>query len=243
MALITKLAAACAVCALAGGAYADATTTFDSGTEGWSVSGRDDISATGGNPGANMDVDLIDVFGADIRNTTNGEFLGDYNRFGGSVELSVDVKVNSIYSQFFPGELPRDMVVELRDLDNPNDGYPYTSVWFNLGTLDASVDNGWVTYSVVIDDTAATDLPAGWGGYGDEDPNTFEPILPAGRTFASVLESVDELHFTTFVPGFFFGFTNFDIQVDNISIKSVPAPASVALVGLGGLVATRRRRA
>lgn len=243
MRAITNMAAACAVCALAGGAFADATTTFDSGTEGWSVSGRDDISATGGNPGANMDVTLVDVFGADIRNNSNGDFLGDYNRFGGAVELSIDIKVNSIYQSFNPGfELPRDLVVEIRDYDNSL-GYPWTSVWFNLGTLNAGVNDDWVTYSVVIDDTAATDLPAGWGGYGDEDPSTFEPILPADRDFASVLASVDEIAFTTFVPGFFFGFTNMELQVDNISLTAVPAPSSALVLGMGGLVAARRRRA
>src|SRR5687767_13989832 len=73
-------------------------TTFDSGTEGWSVSGRDDISATGGNPGANMDVFLDEVFGAEVRNETNADFLGDLRRFGSSIALSVDTNVHSIAS-------------------------------------------------------------------------------------------------------------------------------------------------
>ena len=33
-----------------------------------------------------------------------------------------------------------------------------------------------------------------------------------------MLRNVDEVAFTTFVPGYFYGFTNFDIQVDNIHI-------------------------
>ncbi|GAB5497104.1 MAG: hypothetical protein Phyf2KO_21840 [Phycisphaerales bacterium] len=220
----------------------DVITTFDNGNEGWSVSGRDDISATGGNPGANMDVFLLDVFGAETRNNTNTDFLGDYTRYGNSIELTVDVKINSIHQGFNPGfELPRELVVDVRDYDNDN-GYPWTSVWFTLGLLHAPTNSDWATYSVIIDDTSATDLPAGWGGYGDEDPNTFEPVLPDGRTFASVLSSVDELAFTTFVPGFFFGFTNFDMQVDNVGIRTIPAPASLGLVALGGLAASRRRR-
>ena len=146
--------------------------------------------------------------------------------------------MNSI--TFFNSEVPRDLVVEFRDNTN-NNGLPYTSVWLNLGTLTAN-NPGWHTYTATIVDPFATDLPAGWGGYGDEDPNTFEPILPADRTFTSVLQSVDSVHFTTFVPGFFFGFTNFDIQVDNIRIESVPAPGAAALLGLAGVSATRRRR-
>lgn len=226
--------------AAAAPALADAVTTFDNGLEGWSISGRTDIAPAGGNPGANLHGQLTDVFGADIRNETNQDFLGDLTRYG-TFELSVDIKVNSI--TFFGNEVPRDLVVELRDNTN-NNGYPYTSVWYNLGTLQAQPggDNGWQTYSVIIDDPFATALPAGWGGYGDEDPTTFEPILPGDRTFASVVQSVDSIHFTTFVPGFFFGFTNFDMQVDNITIRTVPAPSALAMLAAGGLVGTRRRR-
>jgi hypothetical protein len=90
-----------------------------------------------------------------------------------------------------------------------------------LGTLDAN-EPGWHTYSVDVLDPTASDLPDGWGGTGDEDPVTFEPRLPPGRTFASVLASVDEIHFTTFVPGYFYGFTNFDMQVDNVGWLPLP---------------------
>ncbi len=236
----TRTLAACLAACLAAPALADTTTTFDNGLEGWSISGRTDINPTGGNPGANLHGMLFDVFGADIRNDTNAAFLGDLSRYG-AFELSIDIQVNSI--TFFGQEVSRDLVVELRDYTNGN-GYPWTSVYYNLGTLRAATEgsNGWITYSVVIDDPFATVLPSGWGGYGDEDPHTFEPILPADRTFASVLASVDEISFTTFVPGWFFGFTNFDIQVDNISIRAVPAPSAFALLALGGLVGTRRRR-
>ena len=210
----------------------DTTTTFDNGLEGWSISGRTTIDIAGGNPDENLHGILIDVFGADTRNSTNLSFLGDYNRFGGAIELSIDIKVNSI--TFFNGEVPRELVVDLRDFDNDN-GFPWTSTWYSLGVLDSRVNNEWVTYSIIIEDTASLDLPAGWRGSGAEDPNTFEPILPEGRTFASVLESVDEITFTTFVPGFFFGFTNFDIQVDNITIRSIAGPCPADLNGDGDL--------
>jgi hypothetical protein len=235
----TRMLAAFVAAGLGSSALGDTTTTFDNGLEGWSVSGRTDINPTGGNPGANLNGLLIDVFGADIRNNTNDAFLGDLSRYG-TFELSIDIQVNSI--TFGDQQVPRDLVVELRDYTNTN-GLPWTSVYFHLGTLSAIEEglDGWVTYSVVIDDPFAADLPEGWGGYGDESPFG-DPILPADRTFASVLSSVDEISFTTFVPGFFFGFTNFDIQVDNVSIRSVPAPSAAALLVVGGLVGTRRRR-
>jgi len=210
----------------------DTTTTFDQGLEGWSISGRTTIDAAGGNPGANLHGILVDVFGADTRNRTNTDFLGDYNRFGGSIELSIDIKVNSI--DFFGSPVPRELVVDLRDFENPN-GLPWTSAWYSLGELDSTINNQWTTYSIIIEDTASLELPTGWGGSGDEDPNTFEPILPEGRTFASVLESIDEITFTTFVPGFFFGFTNFDIQVDNITIRAIGSPCLADLTGDGEL--------
>lgn len=203
---------------LALSASAQVVTTFENGTEGWSVSGRDDISGSGGNPGANMDVLLIDVFGADIRNDTNQDFLGDYVARG-PFTMSIDIRTNNI--DFFGQQVTRDLIVEFRDYTN-DQGYPWTSVWLNLGVLDASAPGedgeGWVTYTFTVEDPSAAALPAGWGGYGYEDPVTFEPILPPGRTFESVLASVDEISFTTFVPGFFFGFTNFELQIDNITL-------------------------
>lgn len=235
-----KLAALAALTAGVGTAQA-VVTTFDNGTEGWSISGRDTILGAGGNPGANMYGELIDVFGADIRNNTNADFLGDLTRYG-SIELSIDIQTNSIAG--FNGEVPRELVVELRDYDNDN-GLPWTSVWFSLGILrseEAGGSGGWETFSTIIDDPFATDLPSGWGGYGDEDPNTFEPILPADRTFTSVLQSVDEIAFTTFVPGFFFSFTNMDLQVDNVTIRTIPAPGAGALLCVAGAIGARRRR-
>ena len=217
---------------------AGVTTTFDSGTEGWSVSGRTDISQTGGNPGAHLDNQLIDVFGADIRNDSNPDFIGDLSRYG-IIEFSIDIKINSIRSSFGSGEVPRDFGLALTDFDSVQ---PPVGVFFPLGTLDATVNNQWTTYSIVLQNPLAADLPAGWIGFGDEDPDTFEPILPADRTFASVLQNVDQMSFTTFVPGFFFGFTNFDIQVDNPTIRTVPAPAATLPLAIAAIAATRRRR-
>ncbi len=94
---------------------------------------------------------------------------------------------------------------------------------------------------MTIDDPNATDMPAGWGGYGDEDPNTYEPKLPDGVTFADILAGYDEIVFTTFEPGYFFSDSDFEVRLDNLFISTVPAPASVTLLGLGALVSRRRR--
>lgn len=233
-----RIAPLAALLAAASAASA-AVTTFESGTEGWSVSGRDNISATGGNPGANMDVELIDVFGADTRNNTNSAFLGDYTQLGAALDLSVDIKVTSI--DFFGQQVSRDLVVELVDYNPPGSTYPYVSVYKHLGTLTAS-QPGWRNFAAQIPNTSSATLPAGWGGTGDEDPVTFEPRLPLDRTFDSVLRSVDEIRFTTFVPGFFFGFTNFVMAVDNPTVSAVPEPSVIGLAVLAAPALLRRRR-
>ena len=112
-------------------------------------------------------------------------------------------------------EVSRNLIVEFRSHALAQGDYPYTSVWFNLGPIAASQD--WATLQVTFA-PASTELPAGWGGYGAEDPETAEPMLPEGITFADVMASVDELAFTTYEPGFFYGFTDFDVRYDNIFI-------------------------
>ncbi|MEM8872913.1 MAG: PEP-CTERM sorting domain-containing protein [Planctomycetota bacterium] len=205
-------------------------TTFDDGTDGWSVSGRNNVSLTGGNPGANLDVEVNDVFGATIRNDDG--LLPD---FSGPLTLTVDINVDSI--DFFGTPVARDLVVDIRDFSDEG----FASVFYNLGLLQAA-GQGWQTYAITIDDPTATELPRGWAGAGAEDPDTFEPLLPEGRTFADVLAGADEVVFTTFVPGFLYGFTNFDLQVDNVGFVAIPEPTSLSLLALGGLALRRRRR-
>lgn len=213
-ALMITAAALAATTAWAGGTV----VTFDNGPEGWSVNGNDTITPAGGNPGAYIDHYQFDTFGIEVRTSRNFNFLGDYGARG-PVTLACDFEVITISNPFDPSqEFQRNIILELRDFDNPPEGFPWVSVWYNIGLLPGP-EEGWHTYEVEILDPNATDLPPGWGGYGAEDPDTFAPILPADRTFKSVLASVDQVVFTTFEPGFFYGFTTFDVNVDNISIQ------------------------
>jgi len=196
-------------------AQSSALVDFSSGAEGWSINGIDTIVPTDGNPTAHIRYpNVVDTFGIALRNGTHPAFLGDYGTKG-DVTLSFDMKVEFI--TFFGSPVGRELVVILYDDDDQGPSGP-AGVWTSLGVLDG---NGmpWTNFSIDVIDATSTTLPAGWSGRGDEDPGTFEPILPAGSTWASVLAGVDRIEFTTFVPGFFFGFTNFDVRADNVSIQ------------------------
>jgi hypothetical protein len=58
-------------------------------------------------------------------------------------------------------------------------------------------------------------------------------------TFADVLAGVDRIVFTTLEPGYMFGFTDFDLRMDNITIvRTEPNPADLdgdGSVGAGDL--------
>lgn len=217
-------------------------TDFSSGTNGWSgpsgIGGATTIQGSGGNDGAYMRTQFND-FGITFRNNTNADYLGDYTT-AEMVTISIDVQVD--YLNFFGQDVSRPWLVELRDFDGAQGGYPYNSVWFLFDNISQANNSDWMTYSVSFDPNAIA-IPGGWGGYGAEDPNTFEPTLPDGVSFSDVLSGVDEMVFTTLQPGFFFSFTDHTVGIDNISItRSIPAPSALALLGLGGIVGTRRRR-
>ena len=56
-----------------------------------------------------------------------------------------------------------------------------------------ALGEGWVRITFELPDPTSETLPPNWGGTGDEDPQTFEPRLPPGVTYRSVLSSVDEM--------------------------------------------------
>lgn len=189
------------------------TVTFSKGYEGWvpptGTAGGSYISSTPGSKhGAALYTANPDTFGLEWSNRENPAFIGNFGAVK-SVTIGLDVNVKSI--TFRGREVERELVVELRDYDNPYNGMPYTAVWAKLGTI--SHKGSWQRLQVSIPDTRATTMPAGWGGTGSGGLS-----LPPGRTFADVLAGVDEIAITTYVPGWFYGFTNYELAVDNLSI-------------------------
>lgn len=209
----------------------DQKVPFDQGNEGWELNGITTPSPTGGNPGARLRwPNPVDTFGISLRNDTDANFLGDYSAKG-EVLLRVDALVNFI--EFGGNPVNRSLVVILYD-DDSYQGAPPAAVWKNLGTLTGA-GMAWKTFSTRVPTPTSATLPVGWEGAGEEDAVTFEPILPPGRTWANVLQGVDRIEFTTFVPGFFYGFTFFDVSYDNVEI--VPprwTNEGFALAGVSG---------
>lgn len=236
--------------ALAGAAQADPgqhQIDFSSGAGGWEgINPWEPVPGWGtfidpmlGNGAPALHTRVPDSFMVHWSNQT-AAVTGNYTSVP-SVTIALDVNAISIINLFTGAEVSRDVVVELRDWDNTSGGLPYTSVWFNLGTISAGM--GWQHLAVNIADTSASALPTGWQGYGAETA-LGEPILPAGTSFADVLRGVDEMVFTTAVPGYFYGFTQFDVALDNIQVTAVPEPATLALhaLGLAALAGAVRRR-
>lgn len=222
----------------------DTNVGFDGGSNGGFV-GSSFFEATGGNPDGNAHFN-VEAFGAELRTgeigaPANQAFLGDYSSTG-LVTIGVDVRVDSI--NFFGTEVPRNLGFMFIDRDIQGPSGP-AGLWFGLGEISSAATSDWTRFELTIDDFSSTSLPAGWVGFGDEDPNTFETILPDGATFASVLSSVDEFRISTFEPGFFFGFTNFDVRIDNVSIttgSAIPEPNTCSVLLAFSLFAFRRRR-
>jgi len=217
---------------------ASTVVTFSNGPEGWSgpagSTGGTTILPSGGNPGHCLRT-IFNDFGITFRTSSNPAFVGDFTT-ASSVTLAIDLRATTV--SFFGQPVSRPWLVELRDFDGATGGYPYNSVWFRFGTISAATHGAWTTFSVTFDPTS-TALPPGWRGSGAEDPVTYEPILPPGVTFADVLAGVDQLVFTTLQPGFFFGFTDFEVRVDNITVVRTAAnPADLdgdGAVGAGDL--------
>lgn len=212
------LAAALVLAAAGSALRADTVTTFSSGAEGWvgpsGIGGATTVEATGGNPAANLRT-VFNDFGITFSNDTNAGFVFDLTTLP-SLLIAIDLQVEVI--DFSGTPVSRPWLVELRDVDGAEPGFPWTSVWYKFADVSQATVPGWKTFRVSVANPDATALPAGWGGYGAED-GVGNPILPPGRTFANVLAAIDEIAFTTLEPGFFFGFTDHTLRIDNVTLR------------------------
>jgi hypothetical protein len=231
-----------AVCSLFNTAYSAETTVagFDGGSNDGFM-GNAFFEATGGNPGGNANhlasfMQFVSLRTGGVGEPSNPAFLGDYSSFD-SATFSFDIRVDKLSS--LNGPISRDIGIALIDRDIMGPSGP-SGVFFTLATMNAASQVDWTPLSVTIDDPTSATLPAGWIGFGDESP-TFEPILPAGATFASVLAGVDEFQISAAIPGFFFNSADTDVHIDNVAV-TVPEPGTCVLFFTGLLALGLRRR-
>lgn len=211
-------------------------TDFTGGTDGWHGNGGAQVQSSGGNdffriPG------IVDMFWFEFWNDSNPDWIGDYGSKGDLLEFSVDVQTNSIAVFGNPVE-SRAVIFELRNYDLGDDFYPYASVMFNMGTVSGFAQD-WTTFSVTFDPNSA-ELPLGWQAYGAEDDQG-NWTLPQGVSFADLISGVDEVVIHSAELGFFYPFTNFDLMIDNITLRAVPSPGTLALLGMPLVLGQRRR--
>jgi hypothetical protein len=210
---------AVAMCCMAAIALAETTVVgFDGGDSG-GFTGNATFEAAGGNPdGAAYHLGFL-FFNVlrtgGVGEPVNESFVRDYSSYS-SVTFSFDIKTNSL-TDFIGNQIVRSVGVSLMDRDNEGPSGA-AGVFFEVGLVSQAENPEWTTYSVTIDDPMSADLPDGWIGFGDEDPNTFQPRLPEGVTFADVLAGVDQFEITGAVPGFFYTDANFDVLIDNVTV-------------------------
>lgn len=218
--------------------------TFDDGIGTWETN-TFPFNTIGdwGNPGNGYRAVGSESFGTWMKTSLDPRFVGDYTSMGGPIEISVDIRVENLRrSSGSQAPTTRPLVVQLIDEGENNHGYPFTSVFATLGTLDGSMTGEWVTYSVVIEDPLADELPEGWSGYGYTDPDTGDVAFPPDRTFASVLANVETFQLMTADPLLPYHATDFEYYVDNISVRVAPAGGSILPLVLGVGCLGRRRR-
>ncbi|MFK7960939.1 MAG: hypothetical protein AB8G96_10485 [Phycisphaerales bacterium] len=232
--------AATAASAIGAVAVAGPTPTvigFDGGSAD-GFSGNAFFEAAGGNPDGRANHLAPDLFFNDLRTggvgePANDDLLGDYSALT-DITFSFDIRVDTLRN--FNGPISREIGIMLIDRDIQGGSGP-SGVFFNLGIINETLQDDYVTLTVTIDDPTQTALPSGWIGFGDEDPQTFAPILPAGASFATVLAGVDEFRITGAIPGFFFGPANMDLSIDNITLEATMPPAAMPseiVVGFDG---------
>ncbi|MCR6699691.1 MAG: hypothetical protein NVV68_00280 [Dokdonella sp.] len=197
-----------------------AVVTFDEGWAGWNPpwpASASTIEAEGGHPGAHAHTVAAESFGLDyyvddIVGPGDSPFLGDHTLHA-SLTFGVDVRVESIRTAGQPAERP--LIVHFRNFTLN------ASVFYRLTTL--ADGQPWTAYSVSFD-PRATQLPAGWGGTGADDPVTGGPVLPAGVTFADVMAGVNEVTLSAQEPYQSYDATDFDLRIDNIRVAVGEAP-------------------
>lgn len=213
------------------------TETFEGGTNaaGWSY-GFDALDTTGGNPGWWLHAVQLDTFAPILSTDPNipSAYTGNL-RAKGVTSMAMDARIDQ--TDFNIGGDAFSMTLLLRNTrGTPDDFSDDDFAWLSDGQIPV-VGSGWQSYNFPVP-SAQTTLPAGWHGGSADDPENFRP----GVTWNDIITQVDVVEFNYLKPGFFAIFQQWNTGADNISVTSVPEPASIAAIGLIGTAFIARRR-
>lgn len=234
---------AAAVAGVWGGGVAGAGTTFVETFEGgqnaagWSfnVTTPDEIRPMGGNPGAYLANPGIFSFAPRL---TSGfgvpsPFVGDL-RAQGVTSIGLDARLD-----FVSISAEREMSILLRDTKGTPDNFDDDDYAYFVNGLIPQVGQGWVPYDFAIPSGSMDPVPAGWSGGWSGDLENFRP----GVTWNDVITAVDQVEFWFINPSFFAIIQEWSVGVDNVRVTAIPGPGGLGVLGAGGLLLARRRRA
>ena len=221
------------VSASAFGAFNTYTESFDSDTGAWRDNGDGPNPALWSNDlgpdgqpgvmvGSRTDGPFpaqVGAFGGDLGNPIQriDNFLGDLNaKYGPLVQFSYWVR--DLDGQ--TGGEPNEVTI------HPN---PAVLRWYTDPAVLAVGPNGWVQYGTTFD-TTWTDAEANAGGWFASDP---------GVSWATLMQNVRNFFINAPTNGPV-GNTE-ALYLDEVFIGGIPEPATLALLGLGGLMLIRRR--
>lgn len=197
-------------------------TFEDDGSVLWDMNGNQVIYDDGrGIDGPYVALPYADYWGVTLTQT-EGQLTGltgDLTSHILGLSVSLDLR-NFAFLNFFGEPIDpasRPVIFQLWDEGDPNNYEDDVSVWFR-GPAIPSMEAGWTGYTFEVPMPAGSEMPAGWGGTGDEDPVTYEPKLPDHRTFRSVLQNVTRVSISTFEPGYFYVSSFIEFGADNISV-------------------------
>jgi len=221
-------------------AQASYVETFSGGSNvgGWAWGFEDSNPPTGGNPDAYLANTSLDTFSPWLTTTfgQSSPFVGDL-RFAGVTSMSFDLRIDhtdfEVGGEGFHVSL---LLIDTKGTDDNVDDDDYA--WLAAGEIPA-VGSGWTHYNFAMD-VNSDDLSGGWVGGYSEDPTNFRP----GVTWKDLITNVDQVRFSLLRPDYFAIFQNWSVGADNVAVTTgvVPEPATLATLGLGALLAFRRKR-
>ena len=220
-------------------AHATFVETFTGGTNtaGWGWGYGETYPTTGGNPGDYFRAEGLDTYGPLLSTSigTPSPFVGDL-RAAGVTGMSFDLNVE--HTDFPSGGDGFGVTLILTDTHGTDDISDDDYAWF-AGPSIPDAGTGWTTYTYSLDAASAT-LPSGWSGGSYADYTNFN----AGYTWNDLVQHVDQVQFSLLTPGWFAIFQQWTVGADNVTVTTapVPEPATLTALGLGAILAFRRRK-